>query len=93
MFGIAYPGSRRLLWRSAIQAFIAEDIALAEQQKRLQQIVVSLLSNLPDQFEVFKDASEVIPIADRHPEYHELMAKVIRPYHDITEQALKNEQS
>ena len=43
--------------------------------------------------EVFKDASEVIPIADRHPEYHELMAKVIRLYHDITEQALKNEQS
>ncbi|MFT5520347.1 MAG: hypothetical protein ACI9IA_000938 [Enterobacterales bacterium] len=48
MFGIAYPGSRRLLWRSAIQAFIADDIALADQQKRLQQIVASLLSNLPD---------------------------------------------
>ena len=48
MFGIAYPASRRLLWRSAIQAFIAEDIALAEQQTRLQQIVASLLSNLPD---------------------------------------------
>lgn len=43
--------------------------------------------------EVFKDANQSIPLGDRHPEYHELVAKVIRLYHDITEQALKNEQT
>ena len=41
--------------------------------------------------EVFKDAGKVGQLSDRHPEYHELMAKIIRLYHDITEQALKNE--
>jgi ATP-dependent helicase/DNAse subunit B len=42
--------------------------------------------------EVFKDANHVLPLGDRHPEYQNLIAKVIRLYHEITEQALKNEQ-
>jgi ATP-dependent helicase/DNAse subunit B len=42
--------------------------------------------------EVFKDANHVLPLGDRHPEYQDLIAKVIRLYHEITEQALKNEQ-
>ena len=42
--------------------------------------------------EVFKDANKVALLADRHPEYHELMAKAIHLYREITEQALKNEQ-
>ena len=42
--------------------------------------------------EVFKDATHVLPLGDRHPEYQNLIAKVIRLYHEITEQALKNEQ-
>ena len=42
--------------------------------------------------EVFKDANHVLPLGDRHPEYQDLMAKVIRLYREITEQALKNEQ-
>ena len=42
--------------------------------------------------EVFKDANHVLPLGDRRPEYQDLMAKVIRLYHEITEQALKNEQ-
>ena len=42
--------------------------------------------------EVFKDANHILPLGDRHPEYQDLMAKVIRLYHEITEQALKNEQ-
>ena len=41
--------------------------------------------------EVFKDANHVLPLGDRHPEYQDLIAKVIRLYHEITEQALKNE--
>jgi len=41
--------------------------------------------------EVFKDANHVLPLGDRHPEYQDLMARVIRLYHEITEQALKNE--
>ena len=43
--------------------------------------------------EVFKDANKVALLADRHPEYHELMAKAIHLYREITEQALKNEQA
>lgn len=42
--------------------------------------------------EVFKDANNVLPLGDRHPEYQDLMARVIRLYHETTEQALKNEQ-
>ena len=42
--------------------------------------------------EVFKDANQSMPLSDRHPEYHELIAKIIRLYREITEQALKNEQ-
>ena len=42
--------------------------------------------------EVFKDANHVLPLGDRHPEYQDLIAKIIRLYHEITEQALKNEQ-
>ena len=41
--------------------------------------------------EVFKSANEIFPIADRHPEYQDLMAKAIHLHHEITEQALKNE--
>ena len=42
--------------------------------------------------EVLKDANHVLPLGDRHPEYQDLMARVIRLYREITEQALKNEQ-
>ena len=42
--------------------------------------------------EVFKDANHVLPLGDRHPEFQDLMAKVIRLYHEITERALNNEQ-
>ena len=42
--------------------------------------------------EVFEDSKHTIPLGDRHPEYQDLMARVIRLYHEITEQVLKNEQ-
>lgn len=42
--------------------------------------------------EVFEDSRHTMPLADRHPEYQDMIAKVIRLYHEITEQALKNEQ-
>ena len=42
--------------------------------------------------EVFKDAGKVESLGDKYPEYHELLAKIVRLYHEITEQALKNEQ-
>lgn len=41
---------------------------------------------------VFKDAQHIMPLADKNPEYQELVAIAIRMYHEITEQALKNEQ-
>jgi len=40
-----------------------------------------------------KDASRVIPIIDRHPEYQALAAEVMSLYKDITEKALQIEKS
>ena len=47
MLGIARPSSTRLLWRSGIEAFIAENPTVEEQKQRLEMIVSSLLSGLP----------------------------------------------
>jgi hypothetical protein len=41
--------------------------------------------------EVFDDANRVKPIVDRHPEYQDLVARVVRLYGDITAKALENE--
>jgi hypothetical protein len=41
--------------------------------------------------QVLSDAAQVQQLADRHPEYQTLMAKAVHLYHEITEQALKNE--
>ncbi len=38
-----------------------------------------------------KDASQIIPIIDRHPEYQTLAAEVMSLYKDITEKALQIE--
>ena len=38
-----------------------------------------------------KDASHIIPIIDRHPEYQALAAEVMSLYKDITEKALQIE--
>jgi hypothetical protein len=40
-----------------------------------------------------KDASQIIPIIDRHPEYQTLAAEVMSLYKDITEKALQIEKS
>jgi len=41
---------------------------------------------------VFHDASQVKSLLDRHPEYQELVARLMHLYHEITDKALKNEQ-
>lgn len=41
--------------------------------------------------EVMEDAQNVMPKIQQHPEYQELVGKVISLYHDITEKALQNE--
>jgi enoyl-CoA hydratase/carnithine racemase len=41
--------------------------------------------------EVVEDANRVKPIVDRHPEYQDLVARVVRLYGDITAKALENE--
>ena len=40
-----------------------------------------------------KDASQIIPIIDRHPEYQALAAEVMSLYKDITEKALQIEKT
>lgn len=41
---------------------------------------------------IFKDANYNRQLANKHPEYQKLMAKVTNLYLQITERALKNEQ-
>jgi len=41
--------------------------------------------------EVGEDANRVKPIIDRHPEYQDLVARVLHLYADITAKALENE--
>ena len=41
--------------------------------------------------QVFEEAGRVKPIIDRHPQYQDLVARVVRLYADITAQALENE--
>ena len=41
--------------------------------------------------EVVEDADRVKPIVDRHPEYQDLVAQVVRLYAHISAKALENE--
>lgn len=43
--------------------------------------------------EIFSDAQNIMPKVQQHPEYLELVGKVIDLYHDITEKALQNQSS
>lgn len=42
--------------------------------------------------EVFADAGQARSLAERHPEYQDLIARVVHLYHEITAKALENEQ-
>jgi hypothetical protein len=54
--------------------------------EKLSEMDISFLQ------QVFEDSKHTIPLGDKHPEYQDLMARVILLYREITEQALKNEQ-
>lgn len=41
--------------------------------------------------DVFRDAQQVGDLVERHPEWHELAAKMIHLYKEITDKALENE--
>ncbi len=41
--------------------------------------------------EAFEDAERAKPLFDRHPEYQDLGARVVRLYADVTAKALENE--
>jgi len=43
--------------------------------------------------EVFSDSQEIKPLIERHPEHHEIAAKMTGLYREITEKALANEQA
>jgi hypothetical protein len=43
--------------------------------------------------EVFQDAQQIMPLVDRHPEWQDLAARLIHLYKEITDKALKNEQT
>ena len=42
--------------------------------------------------EVFEGSKDAMSMADKRPEFQDVVAKAVRLYHEITEQALKNEQ-
>lgn len=41
--------------------------------------------------EVFRDANQIMPLVDRHPEWQPLAARAIHLYKEITDRALENE--
>ena len=43
--------------------------------------------------EVFADAGKLKPLLDRHDDYHKLVVQAISLYSEITEKALRNEES
>ena len=49
--------------------------------------------DIRDLDEVFRNAREIGPLVDRHPEWHELVTKVIGLYKEITDKALENEKA
>lgn len=55
--------------------------------ERLAESEVEFLS------QVLEDTTSVKPLADTHPYYQTVVVKAISLYHEITEQALKNEQN
>ena len=66
--------NRRLPWLLGIKERV-------DQGERLSELDVTSLSV------VLARANEVLPIVKRHPEYHELTAKAIDLYGEITEKA------
>jgi hypothetical protein len=40
---------------------------------------------------IYEEADRVKPVIDRHPDYQDLVARVVRLYADITAKALENE--
>lgn len=43
--------------------------------------------------EVFKDAEQIHPLVERHPEWQDLAARLVHLYKQITEKALENEKA
>lgn len=41
--------------------------------------------------EVFADAQNILPQVHRHPEYQELVGKIVQLYHDVMEKATSNQ--
>ncbi len=41
---------------------------------------------------VLESSQELRPLAEKHPEYHSVVTRVVDLYHEITEKALENEQ-
>ncbi len=53
---------------------------------RLNSFQITFLSR------VFRDAHDALPFFDHHQELQQVATKMVSLYHDISEQALKNEQ-
>ena len=53
------------------------------------------LSDFDIQFldDVFKDAHDIRALVERHPEWHELVSKMVRLYKEITDKGLENEKA
>ena len=65
-------------------------LALKERVDRGEQLYDTDLAFLG---EVFADTGKVKPLLDRYPEYHELAARLVNLYKEITAKALENEKA
>lgn len=42
---------------------------------------------------VFRDAQQLLPYIDHHPEYQDIITRMVSLYHDIMDQAIVNERA
>jgi hypothetical protein len=59
--------------------------ARVDQGERLSEHDIAFLEK------VFKDANQIMPLVDRHPEWQPLAARAMSLYKEITDKALENE--
>ena len=55
----------------------------------------SVLTALDIKFlsDVFEDTNRIKPLIEKHPEYHDIVGRMVGLYKEITEKALANEQA
>lgn len=83
--GVLMALGKRLTEQRLPKALVLKE--KVDQGGRLDEYDIAFLE------EVFADAQRITPIIERNPEFQDIAARVITLYKEITDQALKNEES